>query len=60
MSKQYCFDIDNPHNILFNTDKLKDYIRSLYIGRGKDKYNKDENQPFVVILITSFDRKNVC
>ena len=47
MSKQYCFDIENPDNVSFNPEDLKTYIRGLYIGRAKDKYNKDDPPPFV-------------
>lgn len=60
MSKQYCFDIDNPDNVSFNPNDLKAYIRGLYVGRGKDKYNKDDPPPFVVIFVRSLDGKNVC
>lgn len=60
MSKQYCFNIDNPDNILFNPDDLKEYVRALYVGRGKDKYNKDEPLPFVVIFVRTLDGNNVC
>ena len=56
MSKQYCFDIENPDDIDFDPEALKRYVRSLYIGRGETKFKKDETPfPFVVIFIPSED-----
>ena len=60
MSKQYCFKILNASSFKFNPNLLKNYIKSLYIGRGKNKFTKDEKTPFVILFIKSLDGNNVC
>jgi len=52
MSKQYCFKIINPEKLDFDPEALKLYIKTLYIGKGKTKFNKkDKPFPFVVIFV---------
>lgn len=60
MSKQYCFDIENPDNVDFDPNALKEYVRGLYMGRGKDMFNKDNPPPFVMLFVNTLDGKNVC
>lgn len=60
MNKQYCFDIENPDNKKFDPLALKMYIEGLYKGRAKDKFNKDDPPPFVILFISTFDGTNVC
>ena len=47
MSKQFCFKINNPKKVKFDSDELKSFVKSLYIG--EDKFTKDDNLPFLQI-----------
>jgi DNA topoisomerase-1 len=60
MSKQYCFDIENPDNVNFDPNALKEHVRGLYMGRGVDKFSKDDPPPFIMLFVSTFDGKNVC
>jgi DNA topoisomerase-1 len=69
MSKQYCFDIQNPNNVEFDSNALKKFVENLYKGRNKDQFKKNEKLPFVTIyvrednsvcvLMTSKGKKNI-
>lgn len=69
MSKQYCFDIENPIGVEFDINELKKFVEKLYIGSKKDQFTEDEKIPFVTIhakaddsiciLMTSKGKKNV-
>ena len=69
MSKQYCFNINNPSGIDFDVNALKKFVEGLYIGKKKDQFGKDDKAPFVTIharadnsvciLMTSRGKKNV-
>ena len=53
---QYCFDIENHNKIDLDINKIKDIIRKKYIG--KDKFNKEEELPFLVIFAKTFSNEN--
>jgi DNA topoisomerase-1 len=59
MSKQYCFKIKNPNNMGFNPQDLKKYISSLYVGKSKDKFTKEEIRKKLVVIYIPIDN-NVC
>ncbi len=61
MSKQYCFNIDNPDSVDFDHNALRKYVEGFYIGRGKKKFSKtDVQKAFFVILANTIDGKSVC
>ena len=47
MSKQYCFNIINPHQQKYNEEKLENFVKNLYVG--EDKFETVEQLPFLVI-----------
>jgi DNA topoisomerase-1 len=67
--KVYCFDIGNPDNVDFDPTALKQYVKTLYMGRGKDTFTKGDPPPFIVtfhrddddvcIRLTSVGKKNI-
>ena len=58
MSKQYCFNINNPNNIEIDINQLKKFVENIYIGRKNEQFNKNENIPFTTIYVRS--DKSIC
>lgn len=58
MSKQYCFKINNPSNFDFDVPDLKNFVISLYVGRKKNQFNKDEDVMFGALYIP--EENNIC
>ena len=58
MPKKYCFKIHNKDNSVFDTDELKNFVETLYVGTGDNKFSSDKPLPFVVIYIP--EEQNVC
>ena len=57
MSVQYCFDINNPNNVMFDLAKLKQFVRKLYIGEVEPKF-KEGAEPFEIIYVEV--DQNIC
>jgi len=57
MSKQYCFNIENPRNVEYDVDELKKFVQKLYTDVEPEHFQGD-SVPFVTIYSRSDN--NVC
>ena len=55
MPLQYCFRISNPDDIPIEPEKLKVFVKSLYVGKKSDQFDPDDPKPakFKVYYIES-------